>query len=147
MRICLIWMSLLVFWLANTSFYYTGKGTLRVELENVKSSQGTIWMGIYSSEQHFMVKEKAIVVGFQVSKTGTLNFQVPNLPYGKYAFAIFHDLNGNNELDFNVLGIPQEPFAFSKKPVSRFRQPKFEEVNFDFKSPEQLVRTKLERLL
>lgn len=38
-----------------------------------------------------------------------------NLPAGNYAVMVFHDENGNGELDRNFLGIPREPLGFSRR--------------------------------
>ena len=40
-----------------------------------------------------------------------------------------HDLNGNGRIDFNLIGIPTEAYAFSNN-VGRFGAPKFEEASF-----------------
>lgn len=41
----------------------------------------------------------------------TLNF--PHLAHGSYAVIAFHDENGNNDLDHNLLRLPAEPLGFS----------------------------------
>lgn len=120
-------------------------GTLLIELENVKTTRGTVWVGIYDSRETFMIKEKALVQGFEVEQTGILTLEFPALAYGNYAFAIFQDLNENGKLDQNLLGIPTEPYAFSREPVSRFRAPRYEEVNFDFGQDRQKIRTTLKK--
>ena len=91
-----------------------------------------IWIGIYDSEENFLVKERAIVKGYTVEQAGKIHISLPDLSYGTYAIAIFHDLNNNGYLDQNVLGIPSEPFAFSRRPRSKFRKPRFEEVAVSF---------------
>jgi uncharacterized protein (DUF2141 family) len=52
------------------------------------------------------------------SDTATVAFEgvVP----GQYAIRLFHDVNGNGELDTNPFGIPIEPFAFSNNARGRF---------------------------
>ena len=39
-------------------------GTLIINIDNVKETGGIIWIGIYDSEDTYMIKEKAIVKGF-----------------------------------------------------------------------------------
>ena len=36
-----------------------------------------------------------------------------DLPVGTYAIRMFHDVNGDGEMNTNVFGIPTEPYAFS----------------------------------
>ncbi len=118
-------------------------GTLTVDLQNIHSTKGIIWVGIYNSEENFMIKENAIVEGIKINNTGNLKYEFPNLEYGTYAIALFHDENYNGEMDFNVLGIPSEPFGFSGKPKSRWRMPTFHELKFEFKSPNLSLPIKL----
>lgn len=120
-------------------------GQLTLKIDNVKHSKGKVWVGIYDSENNFLVKEKAIVEGFPVEKTGILMVNFTGLAYGDYAIALFHDVNNNGVMDRNFAGIPSEPFAFSKKPRSKFRLPKFEEIKFEFRQPNQTLFTKLRK--
>jgi uncharacterized protein (DUF2141 family) len=118
-------------------------GNLLIDLDNIKTAQGIIWIGIYDSEENYMIKERAIVEGVNVTQTGKLQINIPDLQYGTYAIAIFHDINGNGLLDRNLIGIPSEPYAFSKKPKSKWRLPRFHEVKFDFTNSNQILNTKL----
>lgn len=121
------------------------RGNLSIKIENVKKVAGKVWVGVYDSESNFLVKERAIVEGFPVNSTGEITVVIPNLKYGDYAIALFHDVNNNGVMDRNFAGIPSEPFAFSKKPKSKFRLPKFDEVKFEFKEPKQTLMTKLRK--
>lgn len=133
-------------WLAFANAYSIEKsGNLTLKIDNVRTIGGTIWVGIYDDADHLFVKEKAIVKGFNVGKTGTITCTIEELPYGTYAVALFHDVNSNGELDRNLAGIPTEPFAFSQKPKSRWRLPYFEEVKFAFLRDQQVLQTRLKR--
>ncbi|MBK6978861.1 MAG: DUF2141 domain-containing protein [Cytophagaceae bacterium] len=59
------------------------------------------------------------------TKTGELLLNITELPQGDYAIAVYHDLNGNFNLDKNVFGYPSEPFGFSKNFKPRFSAPDF----------------------
>ncbi len=121
------------------------RGHLVIELTDIEEAQGIIWVGIYDSEATFLIKEQAIVEGFDVHRSGTIRLPFPQLAYGTYAIALFHDLNENGELDRNLIGIPSEPYAFSRPPRSRWRLPRFEEIQFDFRQDGQVLRTQLRR--
>ncbi|TXF88496.1 DUF2141 domain-containing protein [Neolewinella aurantiaca] len=121
----------------------TVTGTLRFSVNNIKHAGGTIWVGVYSSEDDFLDREKARLVAVKVSKTGDKFIEIPEMIVGKeYALGLFHDENDNGEFDTNFLGLPAEPWAFSGKLKSRFRMPRFEEVSFRFEegAPEQMLR-------
>jgi uncharacterized protein (DUF2141 family) len=121
------------------------KGELILEINQVASASGVIWVGIYDSEANYLVKEKAIIREIRVHQKGKAQIHVRNLPYGTYAIALFHDVNGNGELDQNFFGIPTEPYAFSKTPATKWRLPYFREVAFPFRSKLHLIKTTLRR--
>lgn len=123
---------------------FKNAGRLIIEIENVNDSEGIIWVGIYDST-NYMIKEKAIIEELNVQSTGKLSLDIPNLQFGTYAIALFHDINGNGELDQNFIGVPTEPFAFSQVPKSKWRLPRFEEIQFAFNQKEQVIQTRLKR--
>jgi uncharacterized protein (DUF2141 family) len=51
---------------------------------------------------------------------------------GTYAVTVLHDLNSNNALEKNMLGIPKEPLGFSNNATAKFRAPRFDEAKFEF---------------
>lgn len=61
--------------------------------------------------------------------------QLEGLPPGRYAVAAFQDGNGNGQLEKNFLGLPQEPYAFSRNA----RRPSFEEASFELLDRLQLT--------
>lgn len=120
-------------------------GTLQISVDNIKAAEGMIWVGLYRTEEDFLIKEKAILVGVHVEQEGQMTIRMPALVYGEYAMAIFHDLNNNGEMDRNLVGIPSEPFAFSQKLKSKFKIPKFDDVKFTFEQDQQVLTTKLNK--
>ena len=119
-------------------------GTLVLEVNNLQQADGTIYIAIYKGKENFLNEDKAILRSQKVNKKGTLEINLDNLEYGDYALAIFHDLNANKELDTNLVGIPKEPFGFSKPMVSKFREPRYEEVRIDFKKSGQKISSSLQ---
>lgn len=143
----IIYSWLLIFLFLGYGFSYKmTKATLIVDVENIEKSEGIIWVGLYDSEQNFLIKENATVVeGVLVKQTNRLRFELQDLPLGTYAMALVHDINHNGEMDTNFIGIPTEPYAFSKKPKSKWRLPRFNEVKFNFLEPNQVLTVTLER--
>jgi len=50
---------------------------------------------------------------------------------GKYGIRVFHDVDGNGELNSNMIGLPTEPFGFSNNAPPRFGPPSFADAAFD----------------
>ena len=128
-----------------TNMNEEGMGRLIIKISNVSKDRGIIWIGLYDSADTYLIKEKSILKKIDVSQKGYHEMVVDSLPYGTYAMALFHDVNANGEIDRNLLGIPSEPYAFSKKPKSKWRLPKFDEVKFDFAQDVQEIDTKLKK--
>jgi uncharacterized protein (DUF2141 family) len=84
--------------------------TLVIRAEGVVSPQGTIYVGICDRSFEAETCPYRDRAG---ARPGTVEFRVRNVKPGRYAIAIFHDLNGNGVLDRNIIGLPSEPYGFS----------------------------------
>lgn len=141
-------MTTISLWLCLLTIHFVEPSTtqtLRLEVENITSTKGQLWFGVYDSEQNFLDKANAVAVfGQKIDKTGALTIKSDLLKYGTYAIAVFHDINNNGELDTNMWGVPKEPYAFSNPPKSKWRAPLFDEVKFTFNQSNQQLKLRLE---
>lgn len=60
-----------------------------------------------------------------------LEVSLPPLPPGAYAVTSFCDVNGNGQLDTNLVGKPTEPYGFSRNARGRFGPPDWDDAAFD----------------
>ena len=105
--------------------------TLTVEVSNIKSDKGTIMIALYKGEIGFPKDDsKAIKKTFVNIKEGKATITFTDLPAGDYAFALFHDENGNKEMDSNMFGIPKEGYGFSTNYKPKMSAPDFDEADF-----------------
>jgi uncharacterized protein (DUF2141 family) len=107
---------------------------LSLHVGGVKSDNGNVCFAIYSNESSFLKFDKVYKSGSQKAVIGSTYIEIEDLPDGDYAVAIFHDENGNKNLDTNMLGIPKEDIAFSKGKMKMFGPPKFDECAFTLNS-------------
>ena len=113
--------------------------TLIVEVNNIKKA-GEIHVAVYDNIEAFEADrgEKGgaapgIVDGTIVMvEAGTSTFEY-ELPAGQYAVGIFHDVNLNNKMDNNFLGLPKEQYGFSNNTRGLFGPPSFEDTAFELK--------------
>ncbi len=114
-----------------------------VEVGNISDTNGCIRLAVFGSAEDFNANRNPVTTSVLRPRAAQqpLFFELPHLPSGKYAVAIFHDRNDNGELDRNLIGIPKEPYAFSREPSSKWRAPDWGEIAVD--TPE-LKRLKLE---
>lgn len=84
---------------------------LELKVENVKEPVGDLRIGLYASAEDY---RKTAVKEFQApASANPVVIRMAGLAAGDYAIAIYHDRNGNQKLDSNLLGIPKEPYGFS----------------------------------
>jgi uncharacterized protein (DUF2141 family) len=113
--------------------------TLTVTVNNIKKA-GEIHVTVYDNAKAFEADrgEKGgaapgITEGtIQMVQPGSVTY-IYELPPGTYAIGIFHDVNLNNKMDNNFLGIPAEQFGFSNNASALFGPPDFEDAAFVLK--------------
>ncbi len=103
-------------------------GELRVRVLGLASEAGTVQVALYNSAESYKVS-KALAGQFAPARKAGVSAVFSDLPPGNYALAVFHDLNGNDELDSNLMGIPNEPYGFSRNARGRFGPPTFEDMS------------------
>jgi uncharacterized protein (DUF2141 family) len=98
---------------------------------NVEKPVGELYLAVYDSEESFMKEAKWRIVE-EVKSTST-KIDMP-FPEGVYAVAVFQDLNENGKLDKNWMGVPTEPYGFSKDARGTFGPPSFSESSIEYNS-------------
>jgi uncharacterized protein (DUF2141 family) len=102
--------------------------TVSIHFQGIKTISGNIRIGIYDSKETFPIEGKQIkgVTEKVESKSQVISFE---LPAGKkYSIAAFHDKNGNNKMDKNMMGIPSEDYGFSNNARATFSAPSFSDA-------------------
>jgi uncharacterized protein (DUF2141 family) len=95
--------------------------TLVVRAEGIGSAEGMVYAGVCDTsfdETQCPYKSRAR------ARTGTVELRIPNVKPGRYAIAIYHDVNGNGRLD-KTFFLPSEPYGFSNN-VGRGAVPSFQ---------------------
>jgi uncharacterized protein (DUF2141 family) len=116
--------------------------TLEVQVTNIKSTKGTIRIGLFTTEDSFL---KTAVKGKVVpAVVGEITVRFENLEPGVYAVSVIHDANENGELDKNIFGIPKEGFAFGNNAMGNFGPPSFQEakITLDADDARQVINLK-----
>lgn len=110
------------------------QNTLSVVVNKVGCDSGEVHIALYTEAEGFLKFEKVYRNGSASANKGTTEVTIEDLPKGMYAVAVFHDKNGNGELDTNWLGIPKEDVGFSKAKMKMFGPPSFKECCFELNS-------------
>lgn len=107
--------------------------TVVIEINGIKIIKGDIVIGLYNKQQGFpeVGKQYKGIISKITAKIVIYKFE--NIPDGNYAVALFQDLNRNGKMDYNFLGIPKEPYAFSCITKTCLKTPEFHEARFTLK--------------
>ena len=103
--------------------------SLTIIIEDIRDTNGTLQIQVLDGQEQFE-SGGAAVQFLEPAVEGTLTLKAENLPSGEYAIRIMHDVNGNNELDTNLVGMPTEPYAFSNNARGTFGPVKWEDARF-----------------
>ena len=89
---------------------------LRLTVDGIRSEQGKVMVALHAPKSgvSFPDGAGAVAAQWRAARSGALEFVFTGLPAGRFAIAVFHDENGNDALDTNLLGIPKEGYAFSE---------------------------------
>lgn len=100
-------------------------GELRATIRNVKPNQGRLMVALYdSAATHTAGTPRAARTVEPVGAELVVIFA--GLPAGRYGIAAYQDLDGNGALGVTVLGIPTEPYGFSRAAPALYGPPAFD---------------------
>lgn len=101
---------------------------LKIAVTGVASADGQVLVALYNSAESFQ-KQPFRTAGAR-AVAGAITIEIKDLPPGDYAYALFHDANGNGKMDRNVVGIPTEDYAFSNNAMGKRGAPDYEAARF-----------------
>jgi uncharacterized protein (DUF2141 family) len=104
--------------------------TLTIRVENVLPSGGVLRLGLYDAARYPDDNSKPIASADVPAVTGETVIILHAIPPGIYAVQTFQDVNGNDKMDTSWLGLPLEPFGFSRDATPFLSKPSFDDVKF-----------------
>jgi uncharacterized protein (DUF2141 family) len=104
-------------------------GELSVTVDGLGSAEGKVMLALFDSASEFP-KGKLKNAQMTPAAKGKVEFVFKDLAPGRYALSAYHDLNGNQRLDANMVGMPTEPYGFSRDARGQLGPPRFEDAAF-----------------
>ncbi len=105
-------------------------GAVTVKID-AGAADGTLLGAAFVNQAAFDAGDMvAVAQGAATGSASVLSFELDKP--GTYGLAVYLDKNGNEELDTNMFGAPNEPFGFSMNPKLGFSAPKFEAFSFQY---------------
>ncbi|MBD2343300.1 DUF2141 domain-containing protein [Anabaena subtropica] len=122
-------------------------GKLTVEIDGLNNNEGQVCVSIFASSQGFPNDRQRVLKRqcTQISEI-PLKMTFDDLKAGSYAVAVIQDLNGDGTLNRNSLGMPVEPFGFSRNPDVRTSAPKFGDAAFVLAGPNTIIQIQMKKL-
>jgi len=118
---------------------------LTLIVTNLASETGPVIVGLYSKKNKFPDPKDQLKEYKFTPHSKQLTAQITDMPTGTYAMAIYQDVNSNGKIDKNLIGIPTEPYAFSKNYKPTLKAPAFKDCSFDYLAKNDTVTMKMIR--
>ena len=99
--------------------------TVAVRVSGVTGAKGKVSVAVCDKER--FLKQCAYSASAP-AQAGETTVVVRDVPPGNWAVLAYQDENNNGELDRNLIGMPKEPYGFSRDARSKFGPPRFEDA-------------------
>lgn len=117
---------------------------LLIHATGFHTDQGKAGAAVFNSPEGWPDRSQESYVGGEIPKAdgkATFKYQVPP---GTYAIVVIDDVNENEKLDRNFLGIPKEGFGFANNPRVFLRAPSFKAASIKVTCPETETTIRME---
>lgn len=99
---------------------------LTITVNGLANAEGKVLLAAYDSADTFL--KRPVGISWADAQAGSIKAVISNLKAGDYAVSLYQDKNGNKRLDSNMVGMPTEPYGFSRDATGSFGPPSFEQA-------------------
>lgn len=103
---------------------------LLVRVGGLAEPLGQVGCTLFAGPAGFPMDSSPARVIWQPADAKGVSCRFNDLPEGRYAVSIGHDVNGNRKVDTNLFGIPTEQWGVSNNVRPSLRAPRFDEAAF-----------------
>lgn len=111
--------------------------TVEITIQGGPSEDGVLYAQLCKKEE-FLAKPCSFMAR-ATPKRGDVVLTIKDVPDGEWAVNAFLDENKNGRLDTNALGIPTEPWGFSRNAKGMFGPPTFDDAKVNVKGDTSVV--------
>lgn len=106
-------------------------GRLEVRVDAIRNDQGQVFVSLFNTAEGFPGGPEAAVTTLNSKPVnGLVTVTFPDMPYGDYAIAAFHDEDGNGKLKTVYGTIPVEGIGISRDAKGVMGPPQFKDASF-----------------
>jgi uncharacterized protein (DUF2141 family) len=106
----------------------TSEGTTITVTVPVTSDEGNVLLGLYTEDIFLKAAPMKRAIAEIIDGKAIATFE--NVAPGTYGISLFQDKNGNKQMDFDVNGMPLEPYGISNNIMS-FGPPQWSDAKFE----------------
>ncbi|MFP4599655.1 MAG: DUF2141 domain-containing protein [Persicimonas sp.] len=111
----------------------SSEGTLVVEVDGFRNSEGRARAGLFRSDDGFPLDVDEVDTKVEAPIEGKkARLKFTDVPHGTYSVVVYHDEDADGSLDKNWVGMPKEGAGIYKPVTSRLPPPDFEDCKFRF---------------
>lgn len=103
--------------------------SISVSVNELNSDVGTVYFGLYASEEDFANQKYIQGKKVKADKEGVV-ITFENVTKGVYAVSCFYDNNDNGKMDFDSNGMPMEDYG-STNNIMSLGPPRFSDAKFE----------------
>ena len=107
-----------------------------MQVDGLLTNNGFVFCDLYNNAKGFPNEPAKALLRVKVGpdrEKATCVF--PDVVAGRYAVALWHDVNADQQLATNWVGIPTEPVGSSNNAKGQFGPPKFQDAAFEYRPP------------
>ena len=101
---------------------------LTISISDIEQGKGHVLVALFAGKENYN-DGKSVKTTKIKAENITESVVFKDLTDGEYAVKMYQDENDNDELDRNMMGIPEEGYGFSNN-VGMFGTPKYKETKF-----------------
>lgn len=103
---------------------------LVVRVGGIAEPLGWIGCALYRSPEGFPSDDSGAKAQWTKAEPGGVTCRFADVPAGRHAVSVVHDVNGNRRVDTNFVGMPTEQWGVSNGARPTLRAPRFDEAAF-----------------
>jgi uncharacterized protein (DUF2141 family) len=105
------------------------RARLTIHVQGVLAKGGLVRLGVYDRAAYDKDGEPVAFADVAAKADETV-ITLTNIAPGEYAIETYQDVNANDRMDQSWIGLPQEPYGFSRNAKPFLSRPGFDDVKF-----------------
>jgi uncharacterized protein (DUF2141 family) len=116
---------------------------LTIYVDAIRNDHGRVYVTLFNSASTWLDGKQSTQDDSVPAHPGQVSVTFHNVAPGRYAAVVFHDENGNTVMDYDLIGLPTEGFAFSNMARPFLSAPSFDRCAFEMGSQNAQISIKM----